>query len=263
MLLEALCLRRTKDVIKLPGLRQRVRMLEFSPAERSQYNNTTKTLMRTIRHRINGLNEVSKVGLFQANLQMRLLCNHGTFQRPFSWHRRSHQDEREAMVSALGQHGQIICAVCHLPMPILGSGRLGNGDPCPHVLCSECLEESNVHGAAGQTQHCHMCVRRPADVLMEAGGVAEDVAMPDWPPTPANRDDGDNYFNAQGYSTKMKALVEDVEVGLWATKRQVPCPATISYAIPSCAGYLKRQLTKKAALYSRAGREHSNSSAST
>src|SRR5262249_19572230 len=139
VLLEALCLRRTKDVIQLPGLRQCTRTLTFSPAEREQYENTKKILMRTIRQRVGEVEKSSKFGLFQANLQMRLLCNHGTFQQPFSWHRRSYQDEREAIISALGRNGEITCSGCQLPMPILGSSRLGNGfrEQCAHVLCSE------------------------------------------------------------------------------------------------------------------------------
>ncbi|KAK1765014.1 SNF2 family N-terminal domain-containing protein [Phialemonium atrogriseum] len=221
MLLEALCLRRTKDVIKLPGLRQRMRTLVLSPAERKQYENTSKILMRKIRHRVNGVDKIYKFGLFQANLQMRLLCNHGTFQRPFSWNRRSYRDEREAVVSALGQNGEITCSGCQLPMPILGLGGLGNGfrEQCAHLLCSECLEESSsTPGAAGQTQHCPVCAQRPAGAPVEARGAAGDAAMPDWPAKQAIGDDDDSYFNSEGHSTKMRACIEDVHTDLWTTK---------------------------------------------
>ncbi|KAI1422037.1 SNF2 family N-terminal domain-containing protein [Xylaria sp. FL1777] len=217
ILLEALCLRRTTEIIKLPGLREHIRTLEFSPAEREQYEKTKKILMRIIRHRVGEVEKSSKFGLFQANLQMRILCNHGTFQKPFSWHRRSYQDEREAIVCALGQNGEITCSGCQQPMPILGSSRLGNGfhEQCAHVLCSECIEESSTPDTGTQTQHCPVCVRWRTYVRVE-GSV--DVAMADAPAKKAIDDDDNYYFNAEGHSTKMRALIEDVNKDLWTTK---------------------------------------------
>lgn len=225
MLLEAFCLRRTKDIIQLPGLRQRLRTLRFSTAEREQYENTKKILMRMIRQRVGEVEKSSKFGLFQANLQMRLLCNHGTFQQPFSWHRRSYRDEREAVVSALGQNGEITCSGCQQPMPILGSSQLGNGfrEQCAHVLCSECIEESSTPGAGAQTQHCPVCVRWLTHARVEGRVAAGDVAMPDWPAKEAIEDDDTYYFNAEGHSTKMRALIEDVKKDLRTTKRH-PSP---------------------------------------
>ena len=189
-----------------------MRTLEFSAAEREQYENTKKILMRTIRHRVGEVEKSSRFGLFQANLQMRLLSNHGTLQQPFSWHRRSYRDERDAVVSALGQNGEITCSGCQLPMLILGSSRLGNGfrEQFAHVLCSECLEESTTPGAGAQTPHCPVCVRWLTHARVE-GRVGEvDVAMPDRPAKGAIEDNDAYYFNAEGHSTKMRALIEDV-----------------------------------------------------
>jgi len=223
MLLEALCLRRTKDVIQLPNLRQCTRSLTFSPAEREQYENTKKILMRKIRQRVGEVEKSSKFGLFQANLQMRLLCNHGTFQKPFSWNRRSYQDERETIISELGQNGEITCSGCHLPMPILGFSRLSNGfgEQCAHVLCSECIEESSTRGVGEQAQHCPVCVQRRKRARVEGNVSAADAAMPDRPAEDAIDDDDDYYFNTDGYSTKMRELIEDVNKDLWTKKRQI------------------------------------------
>jgi hypothetical protein len=244
MLLEALCLRRTKDAIQLPGLRQRMRTLEFSPAEREQYDNTKKILARTIRQRAGGAEKSSKLGLFQANLQMRLLCNHGTFQKPFSWHRRSALDEREVVASALGQAGEFTCSVCQLPMPILGSSWLGSGAGarCAHVLCAECIEESSVLGAGEQTQDCPVCPRWLTHARAEGRVAAGDVAMPDRPAEGEVEDDDDHYFSAEGHSTKMLALVEDVKKDLMTTKRHFPpippdsmvCVSNVNSIIFSC-----------------------------
>ncbi|KAK1968726.1 SNF2 family domain-containing protein [Colletotrichum sublineola] len=242
LLLDSLCLRRTKELLELPGLEERVKELEFTPAEREQYDKTKRILMRTIKQKVGEVEKSSKFGLFQANLQMRILCNHGTYQKPFSWSRRSYRlsrlEEREAAVSALGQNAEITCDACHQPMPILGSSRLRNEaeEQCAHVLCSECLDESDMSAPGSRTRHCPVCenwmrtagksryspsaapagsplirVNRPA-----ASG--DDVAMSDAPPkTSADKDD-ELYFNHVGYSTKMEALIRDVQEDVWTTK---------------------------------------------
>lgn len=222
MLLEALCLRRTKDIIALPELRQYTRTLEFSPAEREQYDKTKKILMRTISQRVGEVQKSSKFGLFQANLQMRILCNHGTFQKPFSWHRLSYQDEIEAVVNAIGGNGQIICSGCQQPMPILGSSHQGNGfiENCAHVICSECIEESSTRNNGEVLNHCPVCISWRVRVQADDGPSAPvQVTMDGISSKNMAEDDDDYYFNWEGHSTKMLAVIEDVQKDLYKTKR--------------------------------------------
>ncbi|KAK6207682.1 heterokaryon incompatibility protein (SNF2 family domain-containing protein) [Colletotrichum tabaci] len=245
LLLDSLCLRRTKELLALPGLEERVKELAFTPAEREQYDKTKRILMRTIKQKVGEVEKSSKFGLFQANLQMRILCNHGTYQKPFSWSRRSHRlsrlEEREAAVSALGRNAEITCDGCHQPMPILGSSRLRNEaeEQCAHVLCSECLEESDMSAPGGPTRrrHCPVCenwMRTAARSQQAAaapaatsplirvdgpGGVSGDVEMVDAPAAKTSADKDDElYFNHIGYSTKMEALIRDVKEDVWTTK---------------------------------------------
>ncbi|KAF4957210.1 hypothetical protein FGADI_3275 [Fusarium gaditjirri] len=98
MLLEALCLRRTREVLNLPKTRQFVRHLEFSPQEREQYEKTKAVILRNMEHRLGEVKKSSQFGMFQMWLQLRIVCNHGTYQKLFSWHRRSLLEEREAIV---------------------------------------------------------------------------------------------------------------------------------------------------------------------
>ncbi|KAK1989120.1 SNF2 family domain-containing protein [Colletotrichum cereale] len=240
LLLDSLCLRRTKELLELPGLEERVKELEFTPAERDQYDKTKRILMRTIKQKVGEVEKSSKFGLFQANLQMRILCNHGTYQKPFSWSRRSYRmsrlEEREAAVSALGQNAEITCDGCHQPMPLLGSSRLRNEaeEQCAHVLCSECLDESDMSAPGSRTRHCPVCenwmrtaaksqcspaagsplIRVDGPAAASGGG----VDMADAPAkTSADKDD-ELYFNHVGYSTKMEALIRDVKEDVWTTK---------------------------------------------
>ncbi|PTB66813.1 hypothetical protein BBK36DRAFT_1116970 [Trichoderma citrinoviride] len=207
MLIGAFCLRRTKDIIELPELEQRLRVLEFSPEERKQYEDTKKILMRMIRHRVGEVEKSAKFGLFQANLQMRLLCNHGTYQQPFSWRRRSYRDEREAILSAaLGQSSEITCAGCQLPMPVLGSSHMSNAfyENCSHVICSDCIEQSNTRSEGGEAPHCPVCIRWLKHAMDNTVGTAD-------------YDDA-HYFSNEGHSTKMEALIKDVKVDLDKSK---------------------------------------------
>lgn len=222
LLFQAFCLRRTKEIIDLPQLRKTVRKLSFSVEERKQYENTMKILRRMILHRVGEAEQSSKFGTFQINLQMRLLCNHGTWQQPFSWHRRSYRDEREALLSAVGQSSEITCAGCQMPVSILGSRRLNHiiYEQCGHVLCYECIEQSNTSNDGGQAQHCPVCIRWLRHTMVESGAVIDDDSVPNCPPKD-RVGDGDDYFdfNKVGYSTKMNALIEDVQRDLWESKR--------------------------------------------
>ncbi|KAH0491045.1 hypothetical protein TgHK011_002491 [Trichoderma gracile] len=221
MLIEAFCLRRTKDIIDLPQLQQRVRVLTFSDAERKQYEDTKKILIRMIRHRVGEVEKSAKFGLFQANLQMRLLCNHGTYQQPFSWRRRSYRDEREAVATAtVGQSSEITCAGCQLPMPIVGSSRMGNGfyEDCFHVVCSECIEQSHTRSDGGEAQHCPVCIRWLKHAMSGSGETVNSDDMPTYQLKDREKDDDAYYFSNEGYSTKMEGLIEDVKVDLDKTK---------------------------------------------
>ncbi|KAF5982414.1 helicase-like transcription factor [Fusarium coicis] len=199
MLLEALCLRRTREVLNLPKTRQFVRNLELSPQERDQYDKTKAVILRNMEHRMGEVKKSSQFGMFQMWLQLRIVCNHGTYQKLFSWHRRSLLEEREAIVGTAGQYGEISCVGCEQPMPILGCD-LTKGmfdDECSHILCSKCIEESTPRdeGILGHNERPRK--RRKATVV---------------------RDDHESYFNEQGLSTKMETLVEDVQKDLWTAK---------------------------------------------
>lgn len=93
-------------------------------------------------------------------------------------------------------------------MSILGSSRLNHSfyEQCAHVLCSECIAQSNTPNDGGKAQHCPICIRWVRHTMVESD---DDGSVPNCPPKDKVGDDED-YFNKEGYSTKMNALVEDV-----------------------------------------------------
>jgi SWI/SNF-related matrix-associated actin-dependent regulator of chromatin subfamily A3 len=215
LLLDSLCLRRMKELLDLPEQQNRTRTLEFSKEERNQYERTKKIMIRAIRQRAGELDGKGAFGMFQAQLQLRILCNHGTFQHSFSWARRSLLNEREDALCAMGQNGEINCSSCRQSMPILGFNNVHKtyADKCAHVLCSECWDENAEHsGGEGSTApRCPLCF--PIGAPASADAVEYSYS----------NEDGlhDNYFRSEGHSSKIAALMSDVREGLWENKRQV------------------------------------------
>ncbi|KAH8668495.1 SNF2 family N-terminal domain-containing protein [Xylariales sp. PMI_506] len=221
---DSLCLRRTKELLNLPTLKEDVQHLNLTEKERRQYEDTAKILYRKIRQMVGEHEKTSKFSIFQANLQLRILCNHGTYQQPFSWQTHSYRDTKEAVASVWGDSMQINCDGCSQPMPVLGTSRSRNDfmEGCPHVLCSDCVENTAAGGASQAAasngggalrRHCPLCVRF-------GDAVSDDASADDSAPPPRRyaEPSDEHYFRPDGFSTKMEALMKDVKVDLATTK---------------------------------------------
>lgn len=209
----------------MPGQDVRTRDLELSAEEAEQYKRTFNILNRRIRQIPGGDEAEDKFGLFQAHLQLSILCNHGTWQKLFSWKKRDVMEEQDEWVSKVGLDDEATCAGCKQPRPILGSSRMHKQfiEKCSHILCAECLEDCGGESIIS----CPLCQRfRKNDVAAEPSSPHEsdsdeDTLMAD-AENPARSDPrkrNDTYFNFQGHSTKMEALVNDVKNDLETTKR--------------------------------------------
>ncbi|OCL04222.1 hypothetical protein AOQ84DRAFT_346502 [Glonium stellatum] len=209
-LIDSLCLRRTKDLLHLPERQERTRTLVFSKEERDQYEQTKRIMIRAIRQRAGEFDRKSMFGMFQAQLQLRILCNHGSFQHSFSWAKRSLLNEREDMLCSVGRNGEINCSSCRQSMPILGSNNVYRtyAKDCAHILCSECLDENEKEDEEGRDEplKCPLCFPIAA-------------SLPETKVEYSNKEGRhDNYFRAEGHSTKMMALINDVKENLRESK---------------------------------------------
>lgn len=211
-LLDSVCLRRTKERLHLPEQHNRVRMIQFSQEEKEQYELTHKTMFRAVHNQVGIFDHNSTLGMFQVQLQLRILCNHGTYQQPFSWNRRKLHllDEREDMENSLGRDGEITCSVCRQTMPIFGTGSMYKRytEHCKHVLCSECLN-GRMPSSQGSAEH-------DEDRLPSSCPLCPSISQSQHS---VQSDHSDNYFRPYGRSSKMEALIEDVRQDLWSTKR--------------------------------------------
>jgi hypothetical protein len=208
-LLDSLCLRRTKDVLHLPDQWDQVRNIELSFEERSLYDRTHDIMFRAIRNQNAVFDHKSTLSMFQVQLQLRIICNHGTWQQPFSWNRRKLHllDEREAIEASLGVDGEVTCSACRQTMPLFNTGSTYHRytEHCRHVLCSECQEGSTLGNQENLQSKCPLCTS-----LWTASTQV---------PHPKQASQEDMYFRAEGQSSKMEALMSDVLADVLSTKR--------------------------------------------
>lgn len=219
-LLDSLCLRRTKDRLHLPEQHEIVRTITLSPEERDQYEQTSKTMTRAVRNQVGtSLDRTNTLGLFQVQLQLRILCNHGTFQQPYSWNKRRTIDETEAVDMDRGLGAEVTCSVCRETMPRFSTGSTYKHyiQSCKHVLCSECIDDTvpasqpRYAGDEGRfPSRCPLCF--PNAQFANRNG---------YPPSQQGIHPGpeEDYFRPYGRSSKMEVLVEDVKKDIEWTKR--------------------------------------------
>jgi hypothetical protein len=203
-LLDCVCLRRTQELLNLPNLTEQTCFIVLSEGERKSYDNNLKAMKREISNRVGRREERSKhFGIFQAQLQLRLLCNHGTWQKPFVESMVADGDIlREDAMFSLGQHAQIPCSECGIPIPAFDtvhtSNSLGN---CPHSYCPDCIARlqvvQNVNGGTWQIT-CSLCFPTGTGTVPMRGSRTKDVQIR-----------GD-YFLPTGTSSKIETLLHDL-----------------------------------------------------
>ncbi|EHA50641.1 DNA repair and recombination protein RAD5C [Pyricularia oryzae 70-15] len=169
--------------------------ITLSPSEREQYDRTVQETAEIIRQKTwERTGKGNHFGLFQAQLQLRLICNHGTYQVPLKLSRRDRRTEREAMLQAIGLGADTICSGCGAPFSAF---EALSSTLCKHKFCAECMEDNNAP--------CPLChARTRVDELDEVPNAGMGL--------PLYADVGNGgYFNMNGMSSKMEALMKDVK----------------------------------------------------
>ena len=219
-LLDSVCLRRSTECLNLPPLLEVDRELEFSAEERYQYVTTKELMDRLIREQASDMRSSGNpFGMFQAQLQLRILCNHGTFQKQFcSTGPRDLRLEREEALASFGRYGEVECSFCKETLPTLSAIRAGGSESrCRHMLCPDCIaDQSDADDlTTGATPiECPLCTsantkRARIDCHVMKPRFRKDVRQ------------YHHSFNELGTSTKIMALMADLEKGLMETKRSL------------------------------------------
>ena len=196
-LLKCICIRRTKDLLRLPDHQVVQYELQLSPAEKSRYSQILASHKKAINDTVCGRkpSEAYRT-IFQALLKLRMLCNHGTFQT----------DDRNGSDKTLAilQEGTASCAYCSKDIISDGAREdsvAGQLPACSHVVCQGCIqqyEEDLERLNEGFKVACPLC-KVPLEEDLERSEIRTAV----FDPQVCHPEDG--------ISTKLSKLLEDVE----------------------------------------------------
>lgn len=205
-LLDCICLRRPQTLLYLPKIVETVHYIDLSPTEQTQYRNAMGIMSKMLQRKAGqGPGKKSKFGLFQAQLQLRLLCNHGTFQKEITGtNARDAQAESEDVMYSLGRQADIGCLSCGAQIPIFDT--MGRSETtkfkCGHRICQQCQLDGAFTNNTQDTQ-CQLCgsetapgrVSHPARSSI---GMQKETSKVE------------TYFHPNGISSKMNALMSDL-----------------------------------------------------
>ncbi|KAK0747369.1 SNF2 family N-terminal domain-containing protein [Apiosordaria backusii] len=214
LLLDAICLRRPKHMLNLPQIKELPRYIELSEEERHRYDKTLEDMTHWIKEKASRhADRQDHFGIFQAQLQLRLVCNHGTFQKAFRrYGRRDRRLEREEFLYALGRSANVDCSSCGITMPAFDAlePEIRRFDhDCGHVICQDCFQFQNASHDSTSATSCSFCYRAANRRVVSAAQECQNTSREDEP---------DAYFHRVGFSSKMDALMKDLEGSPAGTK---------------------------------------------
>lgn len=204
-LLDCICLRRPQTLLYLPKILETVHYIDLSPSEQQQYRKTMGIMSKMLQRKAGqGPGKKTAFGLFQAQLQLRLFCNHGTFQKEITdTAARDAQAESEDVMYSLGRQADTACLSCGVQMSIfhMASRSETTQFKCGHRVCQQCALDGALTNNTATTQ-CQLCGSETT-----SGRVSEPIRF--GMRRESSREDP--YFNAAGFSSKMETLMGDLD----------------------------------------------------
>jgi hypothetical protein len=167
-------------------------------------------------------NKKGNLGVFQLQLQLRRLCNHGTFQKLSL---DAEDFDPEQAISQLRRNKEANCEVCCIKISyIRGIGlqarRSGSFTVCGHLCCMKCiptltqaLHKIDDKDRSFKCSLCFSTIQGEYFVVDEAFAKhhkAGSKILSPW-----------QYFDKSGCSTKVSAIIKDLEESKTDGKRQV------------------------------------------
>lgn len=210
LLLDSICLRRTKMLLDLPTLNDQDRFLHFSKEERTLYESTQETIAQAMKQQV--MTEKSSkayLGIFQLQLQLRRICNHGTFLStsisediPF--------DPAEA-IAVLHNTTDATCAYCGLESSNMTGVKKRHGylTTCGHLLCSKCVPRFEVALSTLEESNDLQCPLCPKKITKNY--LLQSKARSKMGDIVSEKDPHAAEFDNKGLSTKVSKLIEDLE----------------------------------------------------
>ncbi|CZR56386.1 uncharacterized protein PAC_06274 [Phialocephala subalpina] len=210
LLLDSICLRRTQELLNLAEVIYDPQVLEFSAKERKQYTETRERLVMQIKQNRLQPHQKGYLGVFQLQLQLRRLCNHGTFQKSSLG---IEEVDLEQAITELKKQKHAKCGACKTSITgaqSIAENRKGSLTACGHLLCFKCVPGLMqallpVDGREGCLK-CSLC----GEIVIGEYLLTEDVTTLSCK-SGQKRLSASQYFNNDGCSTKVSAVVADIE----------------------------------------------------
>ncbi|KAF5875192.1 putative snf2 family dna-dependent atpase protein [Botrytis fragariae] len=208
-LLDSICLRRTKKLLNLPSVVEVHRPVYFSFEEKSLYDLTQREEIQAVKQQDSqGRNKKGYFGIFQLQLQLRRICNHGTFlKRCSSISQTDTQFDPEQALGLLQEKKESRCHDCNVEIEGLGSSVIHRGrfTTCGHLLCFDCVSRyrnSLIPDKDDFHSRCSIC----SQILINNVCFADEVGSTRkaYSLTTSSR------FESTGIASKMKELLKDI-----------------------------------------------------
>jgi SWI/SNF-related matrix-associated actin-dependent regulator of chromatin subfamily A3 len=213
-LLQCICIRRTKELIRLPEFQTVERCLVLSQNEKSAYEMIVKRYKASIDDAISGRKPADAYRyIFQALLKLRQVCNHGRIMESSPKQGKEQEDKLLARL----QEGTVFCAYCSVQVGFDGPSDetpVAELVGCGHIVCRGCLElyhEDLQRIKEGFEIACRTCSVPLAEENsnIDSPQGAEVVNAPGSP-------------GAQSASTKFASVLEDIKCSIPLNKWYVP-----------------------------------------
>lgn len=225
LLLDSLCLRRTKELLNLPEPIETLQWIQLSPTEEEIYTKIGEESRMEIEAAVS-VHKATKAysSVLRALLRLRLLCNNGTYQSDtLKTSSPSIPIESSDGFLSFQESSQVTCAYCSKPILFLGISE----DPssayltsCNHLICAECLRtaENELDWNLQDTNsQCSSCAEEVFQYITARCQISYDnkpnLGTPGLLPIGAD--------NGQHHSSKISALLSNIEKDMDCQKRFV------------------------------------------
>lgn len=209
-LLDSICLRRTKKLLNLPETTYEDRRVDFSPAERAYYVSTQTEMIATIKKNDSqGRKTKDFFGMFQLHLQLRRICNHGTYHKAISSAQEDFQFEPGQAFELLKKQRLAKCEYCKAKIigleDLEDEDQVGKFSTCGHLFCLKCYPRYNasLKAVSGAKVQCPICARKIPS--------ASSILNADPEPKSIGGNTPRLQFAEGGISSKVATLMQDIK----------------------------------------------------
>lgn len=202
LLLQTICLRRTRELLDLPEPIPQIRRLALTEYERAEYDNLLRKCRVEIDMAVSGRRK-GRINstVLESLLKLRLFCNNGIANTNFNKGDKGLPTDADEALTYLQQFERNVCAYCSGTIYSLNGATDADGGIilpfCQHLVCHNCRPQHRA-----QKEQCPLC--------------ASGAAPPIEPTSPELRHTqltGTHYNNNRHqslYPTKLLALLQDI-----------------------------------------------------